>query len=237
MSITPDELVFFSIQGFPLNATIVFTWFVMALLTIGSWLITRKLSHTADISRWQNLLEVLVSGIRKQINEISSDSSDQYLSFIGTLFIFIVTCNLLSIVPGYSPPTASLSTTTALALCVFIAVPLFGIINEGLVAYLSHYIKPSILMLPFNLIGELSRILALAVRLYGNIMSGTIIVGILISLIPFFFPVLMQMLGLITGVIQAYIFAVLAMVYIASASSVHYREQKQAENSATDPER
>lgn len=233
MSITPDDLYLLNFLGVSLNATIVFTWLVMLLLTLGSWLITRKLSHTVEISRWQNLLEVVVSGIRKQIREMSRDDSDQYLAFIGTLFLFILSSNLLAIVPGYVPPTASLSTTTALAVCVFIAVPLFGIFNEGVLAYLRHYIKPTILMLPFNLIGELSRIVALAVRLYGNIMSGTIIVGILISLMPFFFPVLIQILGLITGVIQAYIFAVLAMVYIASASSVHYRKNPNPENSAT----
>jgi F-type H+-transporting ATPase subunit a len=130
-----------------------------------------------------------------------------------------LTANLLNLVPGITPPTASLSTTTALALCVFLAVPVFGIARDGVVAYLKQYLRPTPLMLPFNLIGEISRTIALAVRLYGNIMSGTVIVGILLSLVPFFFPVLMQLLGLITGVIQAYIFAILAMVYIASASA------------------
>lgn len=122
------------------------------------------------------------------------------------------------IIPGYRPPTGSLSTTAALAICVLIAVPLFAILQRGLGGYLKTYIEPNIIMLPFNIISEVSRTLALAVRLYGNVMSGTIIAGILISVAPFFFPVLLQLLGLLTGMIQAYIFAVLAMVYIAAAT-------------------
>jgi F-type H+-transporting ATPase subunit a len=193
----------------------------MALLAGGSWLITRRLSTGTDMSRWQNLLEVVVTGIRDQIAAVSRQDPGPYTAFVGTLFLFIVTANLLSVVPGFRPPTASLSTTTALALCVFLAVPLYGLVLEGPRRYLRHYIEPTPLMLPFNIIGELSRTLALAVRLYGNIMSGTVIAGILLSLAPFFFPVLMHVLGLITGMIQAYIFAILAMVYIASATTAH----------------
>ncbi len=120
--------------------------------------------------------------------------------------------------PGYHPPTGSLSTTTALAVCVFVAVPLYGIAERGLLGYLKNYVQPTPFMLPFNIIGELSRTLALAIRLYGNAMSGAVIVGILISVAPFVFPIVMRLLGLLTGLIQAYIFAVLAMVYIASAT-------------------
>jgi len=98
-------------------------------------------------------------------------------------------------------------------------VPVYGIAHEGLLNYLKHYVKPTPLMLPFNLVGEISRTIALAVRLYGNIMSGTVIVAILLTLAPFFFPIVMQLLGLLTGTIQAYIFAILATVYIASATA------------------
>jgi len=119
-------------------------------------------------------------------------------------------------VPGFVPPTASLSVTGALAICVFIAVPIYGVLNEGLWGYLRHYVRPTPLMLPFTVIGELSRTLALAVRLFGNMMSGAKIVGVLMSIVPFLFPVVMQILGLLTGMIQAYIFAILAMIYIAS---------------------
>ena len=220
MTISPDSIVFWQWGAVSLNATLVFTWAVMALLTIGAWAITRRLSDGPELSRWQNLLEVLVTGVRDQIREVSRQDPTPYLPFIGTLFIFIATCNLLAIVPGYVPPTGSLSTTAALALTVFVAVPVFGVAQEGVGPYLRHYIRPSVFMLPFNIIGEISRTIALAVRLYGNVMSGTIIVAILLGLAPFFFPVVMQVLGLITGLIQAYIFAVLAVVYIASATAV-----------------
>jgi F-type H+-transporting ATPase subunit a len=220
-SLTPDGIVYTHLGPLPISATLVFTWLVMALLAGGSWLITRRLSTGTDMSRWQNLLEVVVTGIRDQIAAVSRQDPGPYTAFVGTLFLFIVTANLLSVVPGFRPPTASLSTTTALALCVFLAVPLYGLVLEGPRRYLRHYIEPTPLMLPFNIIGELSRTLALAVRLYGNIMSGTVIAGILLSLAPFFFPVLMHVLGLITGMIQAYIFAILAMVYIASATTAH----------------
>lgn len=221
MTISPDGIVFWQWGSFSLNGTIVFTWVVMALLTIISWLVTRRLSSSTTLSRWQNLLEVLVVGIRGQIREVSQQESARYLPFVGTLFLFIATANLLNVVPGYMAPTGSLSTTTALAICVFFAVPIFGIAYEGPVNYLRHYVTPTWLMLPFNVIGEVSRTIALAVRLYGNIMSGTVIVAILLSLTPYFFPVVMQLLGLLTGMVQAYIFAVLAMVYIASATSAH----------------
>jgi len=218
MRITPDSIVFWQYGPVVLNATILFTWAVMLLLVLGSALITRRLTDGPKISRWQNLLEVLVTGMRDQIRELSHRDPGDYLPFVGTLFLFIAAANLLAVVPGYLPPTGSLSTTTALAICAFVAVPLFGIARQGFLGYLRHYVRPTPLMLPFNVIGELSRTLALAVRLYGNIMSGTVLVGILISLAPFFFPVVMQVLGLIAGLVQAYIFAVLAMVYIASAA-------------------
>ncbi len=235
MIISPDELVFWQLGALSLNATIVFTWVVMALLTLISWLVTRRFSAATELSRGQNILEVLVSGIRDQIQQVSHQDPAGYLPFVGTLFLYIATANLLAIVPGYMSPTGSLSTTTALAICVFIAVPLYGIGYEGLSTYLQHYLKPTWLMLPFNIIGELSRTLALAVRLYGNIMSGTVIIAILIGLTPYFFPVVMQLLGLLTGMIQAYIFTILAMVYIASATSAHQQvtqpEQKQESTS------
>ena len=221
MKISPDSWILYEWQGWPLNATIVFTWVVMALLVLGSWAVTSRLSEGETVSRWQALLDVIVSAIRDQINEVGTDDPDRYLPFIGTLFLFIATANALALVPGYQPPTGSLSTTAALAICVLIAVPLFSIGKRGLGNYLRTYLQPTPLMLPFNLVSEVSRTIALAVRLYGNVMSGTVIVGILISVAPFFFPVVMQLLGLLTGLIQAYIFAILAMVYIGSASRSH----------------
>jgi len=218
MEISPDAWIVAQGAGWHLSATVVFTWAVMAVLVLGSWAVTARLGRVGAGGRWQLLLEVIVTTIRDQIAETGTREPDRYLPFIGTLFLFIAASNILAVVPGYQPPTGSLSTTAALAICVLIAVPLFSIAHRGLGDYLKAYIRPTPLMLPFNLIGEVSRTVALAVRLYGNVMSGTVIVGILISVAPFFFPVLMQLLGLLTGLIQAYIFAVLAMVYIASAS-------------------
>lgn len=227
VQISTDQWIFWQSETWPavrLNATIVFTWLVMAILAIGSWLVTRRLTTGPHIPRFQNLLEVVVTGMRDQIRDVSQQEPGKYMPFVGTLFLFIAMANLLSIVPGYRPPTSSLSTAAALATCVFVAVPLFGIASQGLFGYFKQYIQPTILMLPFNLIGELSRTLALAVRLYGNMMSGTVIAAILLGFVPLFVPVLMQALGLLTGMIQAYIFAVLAMVYIASATRVRKRE-------------
>lgn len=219
MTMFPDEPIW-QWEFIILNRTIIYTWVVMSILVCISWLVTRKLSSSTKISRGQNLLEVLVTCLRNQIREVSQQDPGSYLPFIGTLFLFIVVSNILAIVPGYYAPTSSLSTTAALATCVFIAVPIYGIANQGVKGYLKQYISPSILMLPFNIIGELSRTLALAVRLYGNMMSGAVIAAILLGFVPLFVPILMQAFGLLTGVIQAYIFSVLAMVYIASATQV-----------------
>jgi F-type H+-transporting ATPase subunit a len=224
MQISPDQIILWEWGAIKLNATIAFTWVVMALLAVGARLITLHLSDTAEMSRWQNLLEVIVVGMRDQIRDVSHQEPGRFLPFIGTLFTFIAASNILAIVPGFEPPTGSLSTTTALALCVLIAVPVYGVAERGLGGYLKKYIQPTFFMLPFNVIGEISRTLALAIRLYGNIMSGTVIVAILLTIAPFFFPVVMQLLGLLTGMIQAYIFAVLAMVYIASAMRAHAGE-------------
>ncbi|MCP4782810.1 MAG: F0F1 ATP synthase subunit A [Fuerstiella sp.] len=203
-----------------LNRTIMFTWVVMVMMTGLAWLVTRRLTTGTEIPRGQNVMEVLVSGLQEQIREVGDQQPGRYLPFIGTLFLFLAFSNLLTIVPGYTAPTGSLSTTAALATCVFVAVPAFGIARKGLLSYLQQYLQPSVLMLPFNIIGELSRTLALAVRLYGNMMSGTVIAAILLGFVPLFVPILMQAFGLLTGMIQAYIFSVLAMVYIASATQV-----------------
>ena len=215
--ISPDAVIIWQWGLVKINATILFTWGIIIGLVFFSWMVTRRLSTGTKMSRRQNILEVIIAGINGQIRDVSQQEPDRYLPFIGTLFIFIAVSNLLSIVPGFIPPTASLSTTAALALCVFVAVPLFGIRKQGLGDYLKQYVKPTFFMLPFNIMGELSRTLALAVRLFGNIMSGSKIVAVLLAITPLIFPVVMQVLGLLTGLIQAYIFSVLAMVYIASA--------------------
>ncbi|TAL84507.1 MAG: F0F1 ATP synthase subunit A [Rhodanobacter sp.] len=216
MHLSPDQIVFWHYGWLTLNATIVYTWALMLLLVIGSRLVTRKLSTGQHRSRWQNVLEIIVVGIQQQIAEVGLPQPARYLGFLGTLFLFIAVANLGTMIPGYEPPTSSLSTTTALALCVFVAVPLFGIRDRGVAAYLKSYAQPTIIMLPFNIISELSRTLALAARLFGNMMSGVMILGILLTVTPFVFPVLMTVLGLLTGMVQAYIFSILAAVYIAA---------------------
>ena len=217
MRLSTDQWVLWEHGFFKLNATIVTTWVIMLLLVVGAKLVTRKLATDFTISRWQSALEILVLGLKNQIQEVGLPKPEKYISFIGTLFLFIASANLLTIFPLYEPPTGSLSTTAALALCVFVAVPLFGIRELGVRGYLGSYLKPTVLMLPFNLISELSRTLALAVRLFGNMMSGTMIVAILLTVTPFIFPMVMSALGLLTGMVQAYIFSILATVYIAAA--------------------
>ncbi len=217
MHLSPDQIIYWQWGVVKLNATIVFTWGLMLLLTLGSILITRRLSTNLHRSRWQNLLEIIVTTSVKQIEEVGLRNADKYLGFLGTLFLLIATANLCTIIPGYEPPTGSLSTTTALALCVFVAVPLFGIKDQGLRAYLKSYLEPTWVMLPFNIISEVSRTLALAVRLFGNMMSGAMILAILLTITPFLFPIVMTLLGLLTGMVQAYIFSILAAVYLAAA--------------------
>ena len=224
MRLSPDQMIFWQHGFFKLNGTIVFTWGVMLVLAIGAKLITRKLTTEHVRSRWQNLLEIVVTAMEKQIEDVGLHNPQKYLGFLGTLFLFVATATLCTVIPGYEPPTGSLSTTAALALCVFIAVPLFGIEEKGLRGYLKSYMEPTFIMLPFNIISEVSRTLALAVRLFGNMMSGAMIIAILLTITPFFFPIIMTALGLLTGMVQAYIFSILAAVYMAAAT--HTRKPK-----------
>lgn len=219
MTLSPDAIVYGHIGPFPINATLVFSWVVMALLVGASFVVTRRIEPGGRMTPGQNALEALVVFVLDQIRDVTQQDPKPYLPFVGTLFLFIVTSNVLSVVPGFEAPTGSLTTTAALAICVFLAVPAFGIARRGLLGYLRGYVQPTPFMLPFTILGELSRTLALAVRLFGNIMSGTVIVAILLSVAPLFFPVVMQAFNLLIGVIQAYIFAILAIVYIASGTA------------------
>jgi F-type H+-transporting ATPase subunit a len=227
MHLSPDHIIFWQYGFIKLNSTIVFTWVLMLVLVVGSKLITRNLSTDLQRSRWQNLLEIIVTAIENQIHEVGLSQPRHYLSFLGTLFLFIAIASLCTVIPGYEPPTGSLSTTTALALCVLVAVPFFGIVDQGIGGYLKSYVEPTIIMLPFNIISEISRTLALAVRLFGNMMSGAMIIGILLTITPFIFPVVMTVLGLLTGMVQAYIFSILAAVYIAAATRMRKPEADQ----------
>jgi len=233
--ISPDQVILFQWGWIVINATLVYTWAVMGLLVAGSILITRGLTQDRTLSRWQNLLEVILSNVRSEIREIAKDGGDSYFPFIGTLFLFILFSNLLTFIPGYVAPTSALSTTSALAVTVFFAVPLFGITKLGIIEYLKEYFRPNVIFFPFHVMGEFSRTLALAVRLFGNLMSHEKVIAILLAVTPLFFPIVMQALGLLIGLIQAYIFAILAMVYIASASQAH--EEKEHKEKKHEPDR
>ncbi|HSP92145.1 MAG TPA: F0F1 ATP synthase subunit A [Vicinamibacterales bacterium] len=228
MRLSPDEIVYWQYGFVTLNATIVFTWALMLVLVVGAALITRRLSRGPTRGRWQNVLEIIVIAIEQQIEEVGLAHPRRYLGFLATLFLFVAGAALGAIIPGFEPPTGSLSTTTALALCVFVAVMVFGVEERGMRDYLKSYAQPTAIMLPFNIISEVSRTLALAVRLFGNMMSGAMIIAILLTITPFFFPVVMAVLGLLTGMVQAYIFFILATVYIAAATRARTPESESA---------
>ncbi len=230
VELSPDEAVLWKWGFVTLNETIVFTWIVIGILVILAWASTRGLSATPPFSRRQVALETVISYMRKEIREIARRESDPFLPFSGTLFLFLSLSSILGIVPGYRSPTSSLSTTTALAACVFFAVPIYGILQQGASGYFKRYVQPTPLMLPFNVIGEISRTVALALRLFGNMMSQTLLVAVLITLAPLFLPVIMDLFGLLIGQVQAYIFAVLATVYIISASSDEKAVEEEPEN-------
>ena len=224
--LSPDEIIFWQHGFFKINATIVFTWALMLVLVVGSMLV-----KTVHRSQAFPLAEPAGSHTRLHDRGANRGSGSpptrgNLSPFLGTLFLFVALAALCTIFPGYEPPTGSLSTTAALALCVFVAVPLFGISEGGLGNYLKSYIRPTFIMLPFHIISEFSRTLALAVRLFGNMMSGAMIIGILLAITPFVFPIVMTALGLLTGMVQAYIIFILATVYIAAATRVEKTKSK-----------
>ena len=228
MNISTDHIIFWQGEWFRLNGTIVYSWLVMTILLIGSYLVTKKLAVKPPLSRWQTTVEIIIEQIQLQIKEASGQESEELLPFIGTLFLFIAMANLVGIFPSIQSPIGSLSTTTALALAVFVAVPFYGIKTIGIRNYLRHYLQPTPLMLPFNLISEVSRTVSLAIRLFGNIMSTSLLVAILLSIVPVFVPSIMDLFGLLVGEIQAYVFAILAMVYIASGMSIQKNKTDQS---------
>lgn len=227
LSLSPDNIVFYQWQWLKLNATLVYTWLVMAILVVGSWLITRNPKVSPQqMSPWQNRLEILVEQINGEIRNAIGLEPMQFLPFLGTILLFFALANILTIFPYYESPAGSLSTTLAVAVCVFVAVPYFGIKNSGIRNYLKTYIEPSPAVLPFNLLSEFTRTLSLAVRMFGNVMSTSLLIAIVVSLIPFFIPIVMRAFGILIGVIQAYVFAVLALVYIASGIRIQQQNQR-----------
>ncbi len=227
VQINPDEVIYWGWGAFSLNETIVNTWIVMVLLISLAWASTRNLSIDPPLSQRQSLMETIVVFMESEIAEIARKAPNRYIHFSGTLFLFISMSSLLAIVPGYRSPASSLSTTLSLAICVFFAVPVYGIAEQGASDYFKRYIQPSVLMLPFNIIGDFSRTVAMALRLFGNMMSQNLLVAVLFSIVPLFLPAVMDLFGVLIGQVQAYIFAVLATVYIISGSPTNdKREEK-----------
>lgn len=211
-----DSINLISWGDYAINVTIFNSWLVMALIVLCSVLVTRKLKYGKEVSKCQIVLETLVLWLQKEAKETSGSNSNQYLGLALGLFCFIMTANLLTFIPWFRPPTASLSTTMALAAVVFFAIPYFAIKNAGTRGYLKKFIEPIPLMLPLNVFSEVFSVLAMGLRLFGNMLSGVMFAMILSAFIPFVAPLLMQTLGLLTGSIQAYIFALLAIVYTSS---------------------
>ncbi|HVJ55352.1 MAG TPA: F0F1 ATP synthase subunit A [Aliidongia sp.] len=205
----------FHIGPIPIAGAVVTTWGIMAVLVIGSWLVTRRLALVP--SSVQAALELVVDTVDSQIRDTMQAEPGPYRAFIGTLFAFIFVANWSSLVPGIEPPTARLETDAALALLVFLAVIWFGVRAGGVRGYLATFASPSPLMLPLNFIENLTRTFSLLVRLFGNVMSGVFVVGIVLSLAGLLVPIPLMALDLLTGAVQAYIFAILAMVFIAGA--------------------
>jgi F-type H+-transporting ATPase subunit a len=191
------------------------TWAIMAVLAGVSWVLTRRLDRKPD--RMHAVLEVLVSGISVQIKEIIGRDARHLLPLLGTLFIFLVAANLSGLVPGVQSPTGKLETPAALALIVFFSVHYFGIRARGLRRYLASFAEPRLIMLPLNLLSEITRTFSMMIRLFGNVMSGEFVITLVVALAGLFVPIPLMALEILVGVIQAYIFTVLATVFIGAA--------------------
>jgi F-type H+-transporting ATPase subunit a len=206
--------ILFDVAGVPISRTVVTTWAIMAVLSVAAWLGTRRLSLRPG--RYQLCLEILVETIGDQIRAVIGRDPRPFLPLLGTLFVFLVTANLTILVPGASPPTADIATPAALAAIVFVAVHYFGVRARGARAYLKHYAEPNPLLLPLNVLSEITRTFSLMIRLFGNIMSHEFVIGIVVVLAGLFVPIPFMALGVLIGIIQAYIFTILATVFIGA---------------------
>lgn len=207
-----EASILFHIGVIPINRTVVTTWGLMAAMTTGCWLATRSLRVVPG--GWQAIIETIVVGIEEQIAALVSRDAAPFLPLLGTLFIFLVVANLCGIVPGVKAPTASIETPAALAAIVFFSVHFYGVRVQGLGKYLKGYLRPNPIMLPFNVLSELTRSFSLAMRLFGNIMSEELVVAIVLALAGLLVPIPFMAFGILVGLVQAYIFSVLAALYI-----------------------
>lgn len=205
----------FHVGPVPVASCVLTTWAIMAVLGLAAVSVTWRLSLRP--SRLQAALELMVDTVDSQIRDTMQVAPGPYRAFIGTLFVFIFVANWSSLVPGVEPPAARLETDAALALLVFVAVIWFGIRAGGVRGYLASFATPNLLMVPLNVVESLTRTFSMLVRLFGNVMSGVFVIGIVLSLAGLLVPIPLMALDLLTGAVQAYIFAVLAMVFIAGA--------------------
>lgn len=207
--------VVFTVGPVAVTEPVVVTWGLMAALGLGGWLVTRSLSMRPSAT--QTIVETVVTLIEDQISATMRVAPAPYVSLIGTLFLFILAANWCSLIPGVDPPTAHIETDAALGLIVFVAILYFGVRARGLLGYLRTFAEPSVVMIPLNIVETFTRTFSLIVRLFGNVMSGVFVVGIVLSLAGLLVPIPLMALDLLTGAVQAYIFTVLAMVFIGSA--------------------
>ena len=210
-----DSVVVFQIGPVPITLAIITTWVIMVVLVLGAYLLTRRLNESP--SKRQAAIELIVATLDTQIHETTGAAPGPYRSFIGTLFLYILVANWSSLVPGVEPPTAQLETDAALAVLVFLSVIWFGIRGGGVGGYLKSFAAPNPVMIPLNMLESVTRVFSMFVRLFGNVMSGVFVIGIVASLAGLLVPIPLMALDLLTGLVQAYIFAVLAMVFITSA--------------------
>jgi len=207
--------VMFTIGPAVVTEPVVVTWGLVVLLGVGGWLATRSLSLRPTAA--QTIVEAIVNVIEDQIHGTMRVAPAPYVPMIGTLFLFILAANWCSLIPGVEPPTAHIETDAALGLIVFVAIFYFGIRARGLIGYLKTFAEPTFIMIPLNIVETFTRTFSLIVRLFGNVMSGVFVVGIVLSLAGLLVPIPLMALDLLTGAVQAYIFTVLAMVFIGSA--------------------
>ena len=223
MTHSPLEMApLFRLGPVPITDPVIVTWAIVALITLFAFIVTRRLSLLP--SKPQVVLEMLVGAIDDQIRDTMQVEPGPYRALIGTIFVFVLIANWSSLIPGVEPPTAHIETDAALALIVFCATIFYGIRTRGLFGYLATFADPTWIMIPLNLVEGITRTFSLMVRLFGNIMSGVFIIGILLSLAGLLVPIPFMALDLLTGMIQAYIFTVLAMVFIGAAVAERQQE-------------
>lgn len=220
-----DIETIFQLGPLAVSNTVVATWGIIALMLLFTWLMKNRL-HTRP-GRMQTIVEGVVTAIEQAVLEVAPQDGRQIMPFIGSLWIFLVLANLSGLIPGVHSPTSDLSATAALAIVVFLSVHWYGIRIQGLKNYLQHYLTPSPILLPFHIISEITRTIALAVRLFGNIMSLEMAAMLILLLAGFLAPVPILMLHIIEALVQAYIFGMLALIYVAGGLQSQQLRQQQ----------